>query len=78
MESIAIIPTVTVTNALKDKWEGHMLNVRARTFKLVFYGRQHVMREDVKKAVYEHAEKTEIESLYTTVNPKSILLFVNL
>ena len=29
-----------------------------------------MLREDVEKAIYEHADKSDIESLYTTLNPK--------
>ena len=70
MNSIAVIPTVSLPIALKEKWEQQIRNTRIRTFKILIYGRRHVMRDDIEKAVYEHTEKINIESLYTTVNPK--------
>ena len=70
MNSIAVIPTLTVPLALKEKWEQEIMRTRCRTFKILIYGRRHILREDVEKAVYEHADKSEIESLYTAINPK--------
>ena len=74
MNSIAVIPKITVPLALKDKWEQQIIKTRSRTFKIVIYGRRHIMREDIEKAVYEHCEKSQIESLYTTVNPKEYFI----
>ena len=72
MNSIAVIPKITVPLVLKDKWEQQIIKTHSRTFKV--YGRRHVMREDIENAVYEHCEKYKIESLYTTVNPKEYFI----
>ena len=74
MNSIAVIPTISVPSALKDKWEQQMLQTHNRTFKILIYRRRYVLRDDVEKAVYEHADKSERESLYTTVNPKEYFI----
>ena len=65
MNSIAVIPTLTVPLALKEKWEQEILRTRCRTLKILIYGRRHILREEVEKAVYEHADKSEIVVIYS-------------
>ena len=74
MQKITAIPTVTVPLNLKVKWEELMSATRARTAKLTIYGRRHILRDDVEEAVFQHVQKSEVESLYTTTSPKNYFI----
>ena len=73
-DSICTIPTISVPEALKDKWKSNMLSTRSRTAKVVLYGRHHVYREDVVSAILKVVNKEVMESIYSTMTQKEYFI----
>ena len=74
MEQIARIPKLSVPGELKSKWERMMLATRSRTAKLVVYGKRFLHRDNVETAVFEHFDKSEIESIFSTTSAKEFFV----